>query len=60
MVEEDEDEGEDGGQDDGGEEGGLSPFHFEGLLSSPPFPQEEPSPFEGLKLSPYNLEFLCS
>jgi len=60
VLEDDDDEGEDGGEDDGEEDSGLSPFPFKGLSSSPPFPLGEPSPFEGLELSPYNLEFLSS
>ena len=45
-MEEDEDEGEGGGEDDGGEDGDFSPFPFQGLSSSPPFPPKEPSPFQ--------------
>ena len=53
VVEEEENEGEDAVEDDGGEQCGLSPFPFEGLLLSPPFPTEKPSTFEGFSSSPF-------
>ena len=53
LVEEHEDACEEEDEEDGGEGGGLPPFPL-------PPPPEEPSPFGGLELSPYNLVFLSS